>query len=131
MIPINPGSIKMSGERQTGGNVRVQNGRAAESLAQIVASPLGPMGLDKTLVDDVGEVTLTNDGPTILRNLDVQHPAAKVLIRLSELQDREVGDGTTTVVLLAAELIRLGQTLIDLNVIVVENRANLLYSSYL
>jgi T-complex protein 1 subunit alpha len=116
MIPINPGSLKLNGERQTGDNVRVQNTRAAQTLAHIIASSLGPIGLDKMLVDDVGEVTLTNDGATILKNLDVQHPAGKVLIQLSELQDREVGDGTTTVVLLAAELIRLGQSLIELKV---------------
>ncbi|OHT13956.1 T-complex protein 1 subunit alpha [Tritrichomonas foetus] len=77
------------------------------------------------LVDDLGEVTITNDGATILKNLDIQHPAGKVLIQLSELQDREVGDGTTTVVLLAAELLRLGQELIDQKV-----HANTIISGY-
>ena len=113
MIPLNPGSLKLNGERQTGDNVRVQNVRAALTVANVVRSSLGPIGLDKMLVDDLGEVTLTNDGATILQNLDIQHPAGKVLIQLSELQDREVGDGTTTVVLLAAELLRQGQELID------------------
>ncbi|KAH0794143.1 T-complex protein 1 subunit alpha [Histomonas meleagridis] len=108
-----PSSLKLNGERQTGENVRVQNTRAAIAVANVVRSSLGPIGLDKMLVDDMGEVTITNDGATILQNLDVQHPAGKVLIQLSELQDREVGDGTTTVVLLAAELLRLGQELID------------------
>jgi T-complex protein 1 subunit alpha len=113
MIPLNPGSLKLDGERQTGENVRVQNTRAAQAIAHVVASSLGPIGLDKMMVDDLGDVVLTNDGATILKNLDVKHPAGKVLIQLAELQDREVGDGTTTVVLLAAELIRQGQLLID------------------
>jgi len=113
MLPITPGSLKIDGTRQTGENVRVQNVRAAQAVAQVVRSSLGPIGLDKMLVDDVGEVTITNDGATILRQLDVQHPAGRVLIQLAELQDREVGDGTTTVVLLAAELLRLGQELIE------------------
>ena len=67
---------------------------------------LGPLGLDKMLVDDIGDVIISNDGATILRQLEVEHPAAKVLVELAELQDREVGDGTTSVVLLAAELLR-------------------------
>ena len=113
MLPITPGSLKIDGTRQTGDNVRVQNVRAAQAVAQVVRSSLGPIGLDKMLVDDVGEVTITNDGATILKQLDVQHPAGRVLIQLAELQDREVGDGTTTVVLLAAELLRLGQELIE------------------
>lgn len=113
MLPVNPQSLKIDGERQTGENVRIQNVRAAMAVANVVRSSLGPIGLDKMLVDDIGEVTLTNDGATILNNLDVQHPAGKVLIQLSQLQDKEVGDGTTTVVLLAAELLRLGQELIE------------------
>lgn len=113
MLPLNPGSLKLDGERQTGENVRVQNVRATKAVASVVRSSLGPIGLDKMLVDDLGEVTITNDGATILQQLDVQHPAGKVLIQLSELQDREVGDGTTTVVLLAAELLSLGQELIE------------------
>ena len=113
MLPVTPGSLKIDGQRQQGDNVRVQNVRAAMAVANVVRSSLGPIGLDKMLVDDMGDVTITNDGATILENLDVQHPAGKVLIQLSELQDREVGDGTTTVVLLAAELLRLGQELID------------------
>lgn len=113
MIPISPQSLKIDGDRQTGDTVRIQNVRSAVAVANVVRSSLGPIGLDKMLVDDLGEVTITNDGATILKNLDIQHPAGKVLIQLSELQDREVGDGTTTVVLLAAELLRLGQELID------------------
>jgi T-complex protein 1 subunit alpha len=85
---------------------------AAVSVANIVKTSLGPVGLDKMLVDDIGDVTVTNDGATILRLLDVQHPAAKVLVQLAELQDEEVGDGTTSVVIVAAELLKLGNQLI-------------------
>lgn len=79
---------------------------AAMSIANIVKSSLGPVGLDKMLVDEIGDVTVTNDGATILRLLDVEHPAAKVLVELAQLQDEEVGDGTTSVVIVAAELLK-------------------------
>jgi T-complex protein 1 subunit alpha len=85
---------------------------AAVAVANIVKSSLGPVGLDKMIVDDVGDVTVTNDGATILRMLDVEHPAAKVLVELAELQDQEVGDGTTSVVILAAELLKVANGLI-------------------
>uniref|UniRef100_A0A2I3MNG3 T-complex protein 1 subunit alpha n=1 Tax=Papio anubis TaxID=9555 RepID=A0A2I3MNG3_PAPAN len=76
------------------------------SIANIVKSSLGPVGLDKMLVDDIGDVTITNDGATILKLLEVEHPAAKVLCELADLQDKEVGDGTTSVVIIAAELLK-------------------------
>lgn len=76
-------------------------------------SSLGPVGLDKMLVDDVGDVTITNDGATILKLLDVEHPAAKILIQLAQLQDEEVGDGTTSVVILAAALLKGADQLIS------------------
>ncbi len=85
---------------------------AAVSIANIVKTSLGPVGLDKMLVDDVGDVTITNDGATILKLLDVEQPAAKVLVQLAQLQDDEVGDGTTSVVILAAELLRNADELI-------------------
>jgi T-complex protein 1 subunit alpha len=85
---------------------------AVMALANIVKSSLGPVGLDKMLVDEVGDVTITNDGATILKQLEVQHPAAKVLVELSNLQDQEVGDGTTSVVILAAELLKQGNELV-------------------
>ncbi|EZG67237.1 T-complex 1 subunit alpha [Gregarina niphandrodes] len=93
--------------------VRQQNVQAVTALGKIMASSLGPSGLDKMLVDNLGEMLVTNDGATILKQLEVQHPAAKVLVDLSDLQDQEVGDGTTSVILLAAELIRRGQILIE------------------
>lgn len=89
-----------------GQDVRSQNVTAVTALANIVKSSLGPVGLDKMLVDELGDMTVTNDGATILKNLEVEHPAAKVLVELSNLQDQEVGDGTTSVVILAAELLK-------------------------
>ncbi|CAF4437801.1 unnamed protein product, partial [Adineta steineri] len=79
-------------------SVRTQNVLAAMAIANIVRTSLGPLGLDKMMVDDIGDVTITNDGATILKLLEVEHPAAKVLVELAQLQDQEVGDGTTSVV---------------------------------
>ncbi|XP_037029076.1 T-complex protein 1 subunit alpha [Bradysia coprophila] len=99
-------ALSVAGTRTSGAPVRTQNVMAASSIANIVKSSLGPVGLDKMLVDDIGDVTVTNDGATILRLLEVEHPAAKVLVELAQLQDDEVGDGTTSVVILAAELLK-------------------------
>lgn len=107
--------IFLPGEWTSGKEVRDQNINAALSLAGIVRTTLGPNGLDKMMVDDIGEITVTNDGATILQKLDVVHPAARVLVELSNLQDREVGDGTTSVVIVAAELLRKANELIDKN----------------
>jgi T-complex protein 1 subunit alpha len=80
---------------------------AASSIANIVKSSLGPVRLDKTMVDDIGDVTITSDEATILNLLEVEHPAVKVLVELAALQDEEVGDGTTSVVIIgAAELLK-------------------------
>nr|AAA28927.1 T complex protein [Drosophila melanogaster] len=98
--------LSIAGTRQSRRIVRTQNVMAALSISNIVKSSLGPVGLDKMLVDDIGDVTVTNDGATILRLLEVEHPAAKVLVELAQLQDEEVGDGTTSVVILAAELLK-------------------------
>eukprot|EP00850_Spirogloea_muscicola_P000030 SM000001S04432 [mRNA] locus=s1:115832:120078:- [translate_table: standard] len=105
-------ALEISGERQTGQDVRTQNVMACQAIANIVKSSLGPLGLDKMLVDDIGDVTITNDGATILKQLEVEHPAAKVLVELAELQDREVGDGTTSVVIVAAELLKRANDLV-------------------
>lgn len=99
-------ALSLAGTRTSGAPVRTQNVMAASSIANIVKSSLGPVGLDKMLVDDIGDVTITNDGATILRLLEVEHPAAKVLCELAQLQDEEVGDGTTSVVIIAAELLK-------------------------
>ncbi|KAE8663103.1 T-complex protein 1 subunit alpha [Hibiscus syriacus] len=100
------------GERQSGQDVRTQNVMACQAVANIVKSSLGPVGLDKMLVDDIGDVTITNDGATILKMLEVEHPAAKVLVELAELQDREVGDGTTSVVIVAGEFLKRANDLV-------------------
>eukprot|EP01119_Soliformovum_irregulare_P006781 TRINITY_DN19207_c0_g1_i1.p1 TRINITY_DN19207_c0_g1~~TRINITY_DN19207_c0_g1_i1.p1 ORF type:complete len:541 (-),score=186.07 TRINITY_DN19207_c0_g1_i1:191-1813(-) len=99
-------ALAIQGERETGEDVRTQNVTAALAIANIVRTTLGPVGLDKMLVDDIGDVTITNDGATILQQLEVEHPAGKVLVELAQMQDQEVGDGTTSVVLLAAELLK-------------------------
>ena len=95
-------------------DVRIGNVTAVIAVANVVKSSLGPVGLDKMLVDDIGDVTITNDGATILAQLEVEHPAARLLVDLATLQDKEVGDGTTSVVLLAAELVRRGQDLMTM-----------------
>jgi len=101
-----------AGERESGQDVRTSNVMAVQAVANIVKSSLGPVGLDKMLVDDIGDVTITNDGATILKLLEVEHPAAKILVELAELQDQEVGDGTTSVVILAAELLKRANDLV-------------------
>lgn len=85
---------------------------ACQTVSNILKSSLGPVGLDKMLVDNVGDVTITNDGATILSLLEVAHPAARVLVSLATQQDKEVGDGTTSVVLLASELLRRANELV-------------------
>eukprot|EP00414_Alexandrium_minutum_P000720 CAMPEP_0113825280 /NCGR_PEP_ID=MMETSP0328-20130328/3669_1 /TAXON_ID=39455 /ORGANISM="Alexandrium minutum" /LENGTH=505 /DNA_ID=CAMNT_0000793231 /DNA_START=99 /DNA_END=1614 /DNA_ORIENTATION=+ /assembly_acc=CAM_ASM_000350 len=109
-------SSDIHGERQSGADVRAGNVTAVSALANILKSSLGPQGLDKMLVDDIGDVTITNDGATILKQLEVVHPAAKVLVELANLQDTEVGDGTTSVVILAAELLRRANELVKNNI---------------
>ncbi len=106
------GSLSLHGERTHGQDVRASNVTAVVAIANILKSSLGPQGLDKMLVDDIGDVLVTNDGATILQKLEVQHPAGKVLQELSRLQDSEVGDGTTSVVLVAAELLRRANELV-------------------
>ena len=104
--------LGIQGERETGMDVREGNVMAVQSIANIVKSSLGPQGLDKMLVDETGEVTITNDGATILKLLSIEHPAAKILGDLAQIQDKEVGDGTTSVVIIAAELLRRATQLI-------------------
>lgn len=105
-------SLPIGGERTTGESVRQQNVTAVLAIANIVKTSLGPVGLDKMLVDDIGDVLVTNDGATILKMLDVEHPAAKVLVELADQQDKEVGDGTTSVVILASELLKRANDLV-------------------
>ena len=106
------GNLFLPGTRSSGQDVRTENITAIQAVANIVRSSLGPVGLDKMLIDETGEITITNDGATILSLLEVEHPAAQILVELSQLQDQEVGDGTTTVVILAAELLKRANDLV-------------------
>jgi len=108
--------LSIHGDRESGSDVRQANVTAVSALANILKSSLGPQGLDKMLVDDIGDVTITNDGATILKQLEVEHPAAKVLVELANLQDTEVGDGTTSVVIIAAELLKRANELVKNNI---------------
>ena len=92
-------------ERSRGSSARNSNIQAAQIVAQAIKTSLGPKGMDKMLVDSFGDVTITNDGATMLKEMDVQHPAAKMMVEISKTQDDEVGDGTTSVVVLAGELL--------------------------
>ena len=99
--------------RESGRDAISNNIMAARAVANAVRSTMGPMGMDKLLVDSIGDVTITNDGVTILKEMDVQHPAAKMLIEAAKTQDKEVGDGTTTVAVLAGELLKKAEVLLD------------------
>jgi len=105
-------ALSINGELTRGQDVRSQNVMAVVAIANILKTSRGPVGLDKMLVDELGDMTVTNDGATILKNLEVEHPAAKVLVELSNLQDQEVGDGTTSVVIFAAELLKQANELV-------------------
>ncbi len=99
-------ALALDGKRKSGQPVRTELVTAVQVLSNILKTSLGPVGLDKMLVDSIGDILVTNDGATILNRLEVEHPAAKMLVDLSKLQDSEVGDGTTSVVILAAELLK-------------------------
>ena len=103
-------------KRDKGKDAQFNNITAARTIADAVRSSLGPRGMDKMLVDSIGDVVITNDGVTILKEMDVQHPAAKMLVEVAKTQDQEVGDGTTTSVIIAGELLKKSLDLIDSNV---------------
>lgn len=108
-----PVLILKEGASQTKGrDAQKNNITAAKLIAEIVRTSLGPRGMDKMLVDSLGDVTITNDGATILKEIDVQHPAAKMMVEISKATDNEVGDGTTSVVILAGALIEKAEDLI-------------------
>ncbi|MHA1130290.1 MAG: thermosome subunit beta [Candidatus Helarchaeota archaeon] len=105
--------LKEGTERSRGKDAQRNNIAAAKIIAEAVRSTLGPRGMDKMLVDSLGDVTITNDGATILDEIEVQHPAAKLMVEISKTQDQEVGDGTTSAVVLAGELLKKAEDLID------------------
>ena len=108
--------LKEGASEQKGREAQKNNIAASKIIAEIVQSSLGPRGMDKMLVDSLGDVTITNDGATILKEIDVQHPAAKMLVEISKTTDNEVGDGTTSVVVLAGALLEHAESLITQDV---------------
>ncbi|MEM0449115.1 MAG: thermosome subunit beta [Methanomassiliicoccales archaeon] len=105
--------LKEGTERQRGREAYQRNIAVAKAVAEAVRTTLGPRGMDKMLVNSLGDVIITNDGATILKEMDVQHPAAKMMVEISKTMDQECGDGTTTAVVLAGELLKKAEDLID------------------
>jgi len=108
--------LREGASRSRGREAQHANIMAAKIVAESVKSALGPKGMDKMLVDSFGDVTITSDGRTILSEMDIQHPAAKMMVEVSKTQDDEVGDGTTSAVIIAGELLGKAEDLIDKNV---------------
>jgi len=108
--------LKEGTGRTTGKEAQKNNIMAAKIIAETVKTTLGPLGMDKMLVSSSGDVTVTNDGATIIKELDVQHPAAKMLVEVAKAQDNEVGDGTTTAVVLSGELLVKAESLLNQNI---------------
>ncbi len=105
--------MREGSERSTGRDVQRNNIMAAKTIAEAVKSALGPKGMDKMLVDSSGDVIITSDGRTILDKMDIEHPAAKMMVEVAKTQDAEVGDGTTTSVILAGELLGKAEDLLN------------------
>jgi len=99
--------------RLIGRDAQRMNILAARVISESVRTTLGPRGMDKMLVDSMGDVVITNDGVTILKEMEVEHPAAKMIVEVAKTQDDEVGDGTTTAVIIAGELLREAERLLD------------------
>jgi len=108
--------LKEGTERSKDKEAQFNNIAAAKAVADAVRSTLGPKGMDKMLVNTIGDVVITNDGVTILKEIDVQHPAAKMVVEVAKTQDTECGDGTTTSVVIAGELLKQSEELINANV---------------
>jgi thermosome len=111
VLVLKEGSNRSRGREAQHGNIN-----AAKIVAESVRSSLGPKGMDKMLVDNFGDVTITSDGRTILDEMDIQHPAAKMLVEVAKTQDNEAGDGTTSAVIIAGELLNKAEELIDKNI---------------
>ncbi|MHA1637287.1 MAG: TCP-1/cpn60 chaperonin family protein, partial [Candidatus Thorarchaeota archaeon] len=105
--------LKEGTSRTRGKTAQDNNIMAGIVISDAIKSTLGPRGMDKMLVDSLGDVTITNDGASILKEIDVQHPAAKMLVEVSKSQDSETGDGTTTSVVIAGELLKRAQELLE------------------
>lgn len=108
--------LKEGAQRTVGREAQRANIMAAKAVAETIRTALGPKGMDKMLVDSLGDVTITNDGAAILDEIEVQHPAAKMMVEVAKAQDTEVGDGTTTAVILAGELLKNAEVFLDKNI---------------
>ena len=108
--------LKESALQQKGRDAQKNNIAAAKMVAELVKTSLGPRGLDKMLVDSLGDVTITNDGATILKEIDAQHPAAKMMVEIAKTIDTEVGDGTTSSVIFAGALLEKAEKLLEKDV---------------
>lgn len=105
--------LREGSQRTAGRDAQRSNIMAAKAVAGAVRTTLGPKGMDKMLVDTMGDVVITNDGVTILKEMDIEHPAAKMMVEIAKTQDQEVGDGTTTAVVLAGELLKQAEDLLE------------------
>ncbi|MEM1601720.1 MAG: thermosome subunit beta [Candidatus Bathyarchaeia archaeon] len=108
--------LKEGTARSRGREAQRNNIMAARVIAEAVRTTLGPRGMDKMLVDSLGDITITNDGAAILKEIEVEHPAAKMMVEVAKAQDDMVGDGTTTVVVLAGELLKKAEELLEQNI---------------
>ena len=105
--------LKEGTTREKGKGAQGNNIAAAKAVADTVKTTLGPKGMDKMLVDSLGDITITNDGVTILEEMQIEHPAAKMMVEVAKTQDEEVGDGTTTAVVVAGELLKKAGELLE------------------
>ena len=102
-----------SSSRTVGRDAQRNNIMAAKLVAETVRTTLGPKGMDKMLVDSLGDIIITNDGVTILQEMQIEHPAAKMIVEVAKTQEDEVGDGTTTAVVIAGELLKNAERLLE------------------
>src|SRR3989338_2736622 len=102
--------------RNTGRDAQARNIAAARAVAETIRTTLGPKGMDKMLVDTIGDITITNDGATILSEMEIEHPAAKMIVEVAKTQEDEVGDGTTTAVILAGEILKKAEALLEMDI---------------
>ena len=105
--------LREGSESDKGNQARNKNIQAIQAVAEAVKTTLGPRGMDKMMVDSLGDVTITNDGATILNDLDIEHPGAKMAVSIAKNQDDLVGDGTTSAVIFAAQLLSVAQELME------------------
>ncbi|MEM1725642.1 MAG: TCP-1/cpn60 chaperonin family protein, partial [Candidatus Bathyarchaeia archaeon] len=108
--------LKEGTSRSRGREAQHNNIMAARIIAEVLKTTLGPRGMDKMLIDSLGDITITNDGAAILDEIEVEHPAAKMMVEIAKTQDDMVGDGTTTAVVLTGELLRKAEELLEQNI---------------